>query len=242
MSPQRWKKPGAVVVVFVATLCGTAYWGASRAEPVLPSPSPADPAAALAELRQGNLRYVRSARVLSTDTVHDAARRRDTAETQHPFVTVLCCSDSRVCPEFIFDQRPGSIFEVRNAGNVVDDDVMASLEYAVEHLRIPLIVVLGHKRCGAVQAVCRAGGKPLRHHLAEMQKHMHGVTERVPPGHGNFSGDFLNRMALENARDQSHALLRESPVIRQAVEADGVRLVSGLYDMETGVVSFFDPE
>ena len=89
-----------------------------------------------------------------------------------PFAVILCCSDSRVCPEFIFDQRAGCIFEIRNAGNVVDEDVLASFEYAVEHLHVPLILVLAHKGCGAIEAVCEAGDKPLHDHLKELQMHM----------------------------------------------------------------------
>lgn len=144
----------AVLVVFVGSV---AYWRANKWGEAPASPTPNTPEAALTELRSGNLRYVNSRRTHATDTRHDTDHRHRTAKGQHPFATILCCSDSRVCPEFIFDQRAGSIFEVRNAGNVVDEDVLTSLEYAVEHLHVPLIVILGRKGCGGHRSGVRGG-------------------------------------------------------------------------------------
>src|SRR6516162_8248387 len=97
------------LLVIVATLVGgVGPWGAGRSGLAAATPPPADPEAALNELRAGNLRFTASRRTRSTDTRHDADRRHRTAKGQHPFATVLCCSDSRVCPEFIFDQPAGS--------------------------------------------------------------------------------------------------------------------------------------
>ena len=201
---------------------------------------PNDPDSALQELRQGNLRYVHSCRTLSTDTTHDAEYRHVTAQGQHPFAAVLCCSDSRVCPEFIFDQRPGSIFEVRNAGNVVDEDVLASLEYAVEHLHVPLIVILGHKGCGAIEAVCEAGDHPLHDHLRSLQTHMMGIHSQVIACNHRHDAELVNRISLENAKQQALTVLRDSQPIHTAVQRQEVRLVYGMYDMETGIVEFFE--
>jgi carbonic anhydrase len=136
---------------------------------VLDRPTPADPQAALAEPRAGNARFVSSGRTLSSDTKSDAALRRRLAAGQHPFAAVLCCADSRLCPAFIFDQPPGSLFEIRNAGNVVEYDALASFEYAIEHLHVRLLLVLGHKGCGAVEAVVAAGDAPLHDHLRDLQ-------------------------------------------------------------------------
>src|SRR5688500_3967010 len=153
MKPHPRPKYLPVLVVLIALVGGVAYWSASHGVEAPATPTPTDPEAALTELRSGNLRFVTSRRTHSIDTRHDADHRHRTAKGQHPFSTILCCSDSRVCPEFIFDQRAGTIFEVRNAGNLVDEDVLASLEYAVEYLHVPLIVILGHKGCGAIEAV-----------------------------------------------------------------------------------------
>ena len=136
---------------------------------------PTDPDAVLAALRAGNTRFVASRRTLSSDTKSDAELRHRLVNGQHPFAAVLCCSDSRLCPAFIFDQPAGSIFEIRNAGNVVEDDAMASFEYAVEHLQIRFLLVLGHKGCGAVEAVVDAGDTPLHDHLRDLQQRMKGT-------------------------------------------------------------------
>ena len=168
----RWKKFVLAAIAVVVFVVGVAYWRAGRSERYVGRPAPTDAHAALAELRGGNARFVKSARTLSTDTSHDAEHRHQMAKRQDPFAVILCCSDSRICPDFIFDQRAGSIFEIRNAGNVVDDDVLASFEYAVEHFHVPLLLVLGHKGCGAVHEVIEAGKAPLHGHLQEMQKHM----------------------------------------------------------------------
>jgi carbonic anhydrase len=197
-----------------------------------------DPRAVLAEFKAGNARFVASKRTRSTDTRHDDGWRRRLAKGQHPAAVVLCCADSRICPEFIFDQRIGSSFEIRNAGNVVDEDVLASMEYAVEHLHTPVILVLGHKGCGAIEAVHSAGDQPLHDHLRVLQEHMAGLRDEVLREHGTHTAEFLNHLAEENARQQAVRLLQESPVIRAAVRHGQVAVEVGLYDMETGVVEF----
>lgn len=206
----------------------------------LVSVSPSSPEAALVALSEGNHRFVQSRRVLSTDTRHDAELRQATAHDQHPFVAVLGCSDSRVCPEFIFDQRAGSIFEIRNAGNVVDEDVLASIEFAVEHLHVPLVVVLGHKGCGAIKAVCAAGERPLHSHLRALQMHMQGIHHQVLACQQRYDQAIINHLSLENARQQALAILEESHDVATAVSLGKTRLVYALYDMESGQVEFLD--
>lgn len=109
---------------------------------------------ALELLKEGNARFVSGA---LTPKDHYKEERQKLSEGQHPFAVVLCCSDSRVVPEILFDQQLGDLFVIRNAGNVVDLHVLGSIEYAVEHLGAPLVVVLGHSNCGAVTATCQGG-------------------------------------------------------------------------------------
>ena len=104
---------------------------------------------ALQSLKDGNERFVAGALTPKDDY---ATLREQLSTGQHPFAVVLCCSDSRVAPEIIFDQKLGDLFVIRNAGNVVDKHVLGSIEYAVEHLGTPLVVVMGHSCCGAVTA------------------------------------------------------------------------------------------
>jgi carbonic anhydrase len=228
----------------VAAVCAIVVAGAIYCRPMQfpATTTPTEPDTALAELRSGNARFVNSARTLSTDTSHDAEHRHITAQNQRPFVVILCCSDSRLCPEFIFDQRAGSIFEIRNAGNVVDEDVLGSFEYAVEHLHVPLILVLAHKGCGAIEAVYQARNKPLHDHLHDLQQHMAGIHEQIMDSQGDLSPELSARLGKENARQQALTLMRDSPVLRTAVEEGSADLMSGIYDMETGEVEFFHPQ
>jgi carbonic anhydrase len=207
---------------------------------VLDRATPTDPQAVLAELRAGNARFVSSSRTLSSNTRADAELRRRLVKAQHPFAAMLCCSDSRLCPTFIFDQPPGSIFEIRNAGNVIEDDAMASFEYAVEHLHVRFLLVLGHKGCGAVEAVVSAGDKALHDHLKDLQQRMTVTRAKAMANRGKPAADFLNDLAKKNALEQAATLLKESEPIRSAVRRGEVRLLAGLYDMESGEVAYFD--
>jgi carbonic anhydrase len=227
-----------IVLAAGAGAVGGFAWG--RRGRAFPRPAPATPEAALAELRAGNARYVASHRTLSTDTEYDAEERHELAKGQHPFATVLCCSDSRVCPEFIFDQRAGSIFEVRNAGNVVDDDVMASLEYAVEHLHVRVVLVLGHKGCGAIEAVHAAGDAPLHDHLRALQDHMVCIRPQLKATYHLHTTEVLNELSKANARGQVATLLAESEPLKVAAARGDARVLYGMYDMETGEVEFFE--
>jgi carbonic anhydrase len=229
----------AIGVALTAALAAVVVLPGGRGA-ALARPAPPTPEAALAELRAGNARYVASHRTLSTDTAHDADERRELARGQHPFAAVLGCADSRVCPEFVFDQRPGAMFDIRNAGNVVDDDVMGSLEYAVEHFHVRVVLVLGHKGCGAIEAVHGAGEKPLHDHLRALQDHMACIRPQLRAAHEHTS-EVLNWLSAENARGQAATLLKESEPLNAAVGRGEVRLVSGIYDMETGEVEFFAP-
>ncbi|MFO0792294.1 MAG: carbonic anhydrase [Pirellulales bacterium] len=223
------------VVVVASMFAGTA-WGATSQSASAEPKKKADiePAEALAELQAGNQRFITSSRTKSTDTSHDAARRHELNQGQHPIAAVLCCADSRVSPEFIFDQAPGTLFEIRNAGNVVDDDVIASIEYAVEHLHVPVVVVMGHYKCGAIQAVHDADGKPLPEHLAAIQLHMKDLEAEVHELHADNSQVTLNRISADNAVAQTKALLAQCKVLREAVEKKQVRVVTMEYDLESG--------
>jgi carbonic anhydrase len=235
--PLRLLTGTAIVAVGTLVLAsGTGHDG----DGTEPQAKPADPNAVLAELRTGNARFVSSQRTLSSDTKSDAALRRKLAKGQHPFAAVLCCSDSRLCPAFIFDQPAGSIFEIRNAGNVVEDDAMASFEYAVEHLHVHFLLVLGHKGCGAVEAVVDAGDKPLHDHLRDLQQRMTRTYKRAVAAHGKPTSDFLNGLAKDNALEQAATLLKKSKPIGAAIRRGEVRLMAGMYDMESGAVEYHD--
>lgn len=174
---------------------------------------------ALILLKDGNARFV-SGNLAPKD--HYTEDRLKLSEGQHPFAVVLCCSDSRVAPEILFDQQLGDLFVIRNAGNVVDEDVLGSIEYAVEHLESPLVVVLGHSSCGAVTATCQ--GEELPGHLVDIAKH-------IRP---SISSDCcINDNARRHAERMAQ-LIRENPIVDHL----NVKVVAAFYDIASGVVEW----
>ena len=200
---------------------------------------PTDPKAVLKELEAGNARFVASGRTRSADTRQDAAARKQLVKGQHPIAAVLCCADSRAAPEFVFDQGIGRLFVIRNAGNLVGADVLATLDYGVEHLHIPLVVVMGHTGCGAIAAVNAAGDKALPGNFKSFQDKMADLRPLLKKP-AETTPEFLDKLAGANARYQAARLLRQSEVIRDAVKKKHAAVVVGLYDLGTGVVTFLD--
>src|SRR5436190_651799 len=147
--------------------------------------------AALTKLKEGNARFVGSKVSQGKPT---AVRRAETAQAQHPFAIILGCADSRTAPEIVFDQTIGDLFVVRNAGNLVDDHALGSIEYAVEHLGARLIVVLGHERCGAVSAALAGDTAP--GYLLPVVRDIQPAVQAVKVK----SGDATQLAVAENAR------------------------------------------
>src|SRR5215813_3306019 len=147
--------------------------------------------AALAKLKEGNARFANSKVSSSKPT---AARRTETAQGQHPYAIVLGCADSRTAPEIVFDQNIGDLFVVRTAGNLVDDHALGSIEYAVEHLGARLIVVLGHQRCGAVEAAMASDTAP--GHVESLVRDIQPAVQAVK----GKPGDATDLAIAENAR------------------------------------------
>jgi carbonic anhydrase len=236
-----WQIRSALIGLVLAVIAGPIIWALivhPSPSQTVPEPPLTDPAAIFAELEAGNARFVASHRVRSIDTQSDAANRLKLEKTQQPFVLLLTCSDSRIGPEFAFDQHIGSIFVVRNAGNVVENVGLGSLEYGVEHLHTSVLVVLGHKGCGAIKAVNAAGDEPLPHHLKDLQQHMAGLKPSLRPKDADDA--FLSTLTEINARQQAAQLLAQSEVLRKAVETKQLIVAAALYDLESGEVKFLD--
>ena len=174
---------------------------------------------ALQSLKSGNERFVTGN--LSNKSSY-AEDRKALCAGQHPFAVVLCCSDSRVAPEIIFDQKLGDLFVIRNAGNIVDEEVLGSIEYAVEHLESPLVVVMGHSACGAVTATYHGGD--LTGHIADLAKHIRPsiVSECCVD-------DNARRHAQQMAR-----LIEEDPIVHHV----GAKVVAAFYDLQSGKVEW----
>jgi carbonic anhydrase len=196
-----------------------------------PAPNAIAPADALARLQQGNARYVANAPANKDYSAGRAAR----VNAQYPIAAIVGCADSRVSPELAFDQGPGDLFVVRVAGNFVNDDGLASLEYGVKFLGVPLIVVLGHTNCGAVSAVVKAieQGTSLPGHLPELVRAIRPAVE-IARSHGH--GDLIADTTIENVRLNANRLRVSRPLIGEYVKAGKVRVVGGVYDLASGAV------
>lgn len=218
---KRIALPLLAVGIALASIGFQTVW--AKAPPGTTQPTPE----ALVFLTEGNKRFYlnQSSHPHQTHEQLVALSR-----TQHPFVAVLGCSDSRVPPEIIFDQGLGDIFDIRVAGNVVDPVVLGSLEYAVEHLNVPLIFVLGHERCGAIQAT-------LDHE--NPHNHINTIIRSIAPAikHSKNSSEQAAKLNVTRVLQQ----ISESPVFRKRLESGQLQLVGGYYHLDSGEVEVLLP-
>jgi len=185
------------------------------------------PSSALKKLMAGNQRYMEQKR-----TFPDQARSRivEVAQGQHPFATILACSDSRVAPEIIFDQGLGDLFDIRVAGNFLDDVVLGNIEYATLELGVPLLVILGHERCGVVKAAL--DGKALPGHLSTLVAAIKPVVDSTK----GQTGDAWDNAVRANVKMNVNKLQSSSPILAEAVKAGKLKVVGARYDLDSGKV------
>lgn len=200
----------------------------------LPIP-PLSAKVSLNRLRVGNRRFATS-RMTHTDQT--PARVRAVAQKQTPFAIILACADSRVSPEVIFDQGIGDLFVHRVAGNIIDDALLGSIEYGVEHLGAPLIMVLGHERCGAVSATVdavKSNSKPAEHILTLVDAIWPVVT--AVQAQNKPAADLVENVVTANARWTAHQILTRSDIVHEKVAAEKVGIVAARYDLDQGQVT-----
>lgn len=204
----------------------------SRGRAAEPAANAISPAEALDRLKAGNARY-RAGEFNERDYFADRAAR---ASAQYPIVAVLACADSRVPPEIVFDKGPGEVFVVRDAGNVVSKYGLASIEYAVAVLNVPLILVLGHSNCGAVSAALQSVRErsKLPGHLPEL---VEAIQPAVNEAHGKHPSDLLAATINENVRLGMRELKTRSDLIGDAIKSGKVGIQGGVYDLATGNVN-----
>ena len=179
---------------------------------------------ALERLKQGNANYV-----ADKENVDVSKEIRDQLVSgQSPYAIILSCADSRVVPESIFDANAGEIFVLRVAGNIANTSTIASIEYAVAHLGTKLILVLGHESCGAVTAALAGGdnGYNLNH-----------LCAHIVPAIAASESQEVNDVVKVNATKNAEALSQRSDIINNAL-GDGLEIVSGYYNLGSGVVDF----
>lgn len=192
------------------------------------------PDEALAKLKEGNAKYVAAPQLCEAEL---GKRREEVAKGQAPWATVLTCADSRVPPELLFGGlNLGELFVCRNAGNMADTATMGTIEYGAEHLGSPLIVVLGHERCGAVAAACEVAekGTKLPGSIGPM------VDAIVPAAKAMMGkdGDFVANVVRESAKMTADKIGSQSEIVSHLVKEGKVKIVYATYDLDTGVVEF----
>jgi carbonic anhydrase len=185
------------------------------------------PDQALKNLFDGNARYVLSRAIHPDQTT---ARRIEVAAGQHPFAVILGCADSRVPPELIFDQGLGDLFVVRVAGNIASPEILGSIEYAVEHLGIPLVMVLGHEKCGAVKATADHERGDV--HVGTLVKAIEPAVEEAR----KQKGDLIHNAVACNVRRAVQIIRTATPTMKGLVAAGKLKVIGADYDLATGKV------
>ena len=197
---------------------------------------------ALQRLQEGNQRFVADLRGDGTET--SGARRHALVFDQAPFAIILGCSDSRVPAEIVFDQGLGDLFVIRVAGNVVAASQIGSIEFAAERFGTRLVVVLGHTRCGAVQATLEELDRP----SATRSPNLHSIVDRIRPAVETLMetdlrrqpADLMRHAVRANIRASVNQLRHGSHILEQLIAREGLLVVGAEYALETGVVDFFD--
>lgn len=197
---------------------------------------------ALERLREGNRRFV--AGVRSIDSLISQTRLSELVSGQAPFAIILGCSDSRVPAEIIFDQGLGDLFVIRVAGNIVASSQVGSIEFAAERFGTPLVVVLGHSHCGAVQATLDELTRPKEN----QSRNLRSIVDRIRPSVEalletdiRYNPEALLRQSVRaNVRVSANHLRYGSEVLEQLIEKEKLLVVCAEYSLETGIVDFFD--
>jgi carbonic anhydrase len=185
----------------------------------------------ITKLTQGNERFVND-----KTTPKDFGRERnELLAGQKPYAIILTCSDSRVPPEYIFDESLGQLFVIRDAGNVINPDVLGSIEYAVEHLHSHMLVIMGHEKCGAVKAALDGGKLP---------PNIGAIAYKIKPAikkaklKSRDEDEILLEATKENVINQINASLKGSSIIKEAYEKGELKIYEAFYNLHTGKVDF----
>jgi carbonic anhydrase len=193
------------------------------------------PSLALDYLKEGNQRFVENLRAHR----NLLEQVNETAEGQYPFATILSCIDSRTSAELIFDQGLGDIFSVRVAGNVVNDDILGSMEFACKVAGSKLLVVLGHSKCGAIVSACKH--VVMGNITVLLSKIQPAVRKIESTGADIESEEAVQLVAEENVHESIRHILQRSTILAEMVKNGEIGIVGGMYDVESGCVEFFEP-
>ena len=194
------------------------------------------PAMALSLLQEGNKRFVNNLKV-NRNLLQQA---NETSDGQHPFAVILSCIDSRTSVELIFDQGLGDVFSIRIAGNIINEDILGSMEFGCKVAGAKVIVVSGHNKCGAIKGACdHVEMGNLTALLSKIQPAIYD-EKTVIAQRNSHNSDFVEKVAAINVKRTVHAIMERSPILKEMIEAATIGIVGGTHNITTGEVSFYD--
>ncbi len=194
------------------------------------------PSMALDLLKEGNKRFVNNLKV-NRNLLQQA---NETSDGQHPFAVILSCIDSRTSAELIFDQGLGDVFSVRIAGNIINEDILGSMEFGCKVAGAKIIVVLGHSKCGAVKGAC--DHVEMGNLTALLSKILPAVYDEktIDVDRNSGNDEFVEKVAAINVIRTVHAVIERSPILKEMIEKEEIKIVGGTHDISTGQVTFFE--
>ena len=194
------------------------------------------PAMAIDLLREGNKRFVNNLKI-NRNLLQQA---NETTDGQHPFAVILSCIDSRTSAELIFDQGLGDIFSVRIAGNIINEDILGSMEFGCKVAGSKIIVVLGHRSCGAVKGAC--DHVEMGNLTALLTKLRPAVDDETATkeNRNSSNADFVENVAEINVKRTVKSIMERSPILRDMIVNGEIGIVGGMHDIATGEVTFYD--
>ncbi|RDU24160.1 carbonic anhydrase [Anaerosacchariphilus polymeriproducens] len=234
------RKYCAILMVMIMAISMCACGKTQKVEAVFKDQTTDNAADALNILKQGNKRYIEGK--MENFDLGDT-KRKELVKGQKPFAVVITCSDSRVVPEYIFDQGLGDLFVIRVAGNVIDTDEMASIEYGVEHAGAKLVVLLGHENCGAITAAVEAKEQPSK----QDTKSIHELLTKINPSVEKAEAlnlkdkDSLIDKAIDfNIEAGVKELKESSEILKKGIEDKDVQVIGAKYILDSGEVTWFE--
>jgi carbonic anhydrase len=193
------------------------------------------PGKALELLKEGNKRFVNNLKI-NRNLLQQA---NDTSDGQHPFAVILSCIDSRTSAELIFDQGLGDIFSVRIAGNIINEDILGSMEFGCKIAGAKMIIVLGHTKCGAVKGACDQ--VEMGNLTALLSKIRPAVDDEKTTRQNRTAsnGEFVEKVAVINVKRTVRAIMERSAILKEMIQSGQIGIVGGTHDITTGRVEFF---
>jgi carbonic anhydrase len=196
------------------------------------------PAKSIELLKEGNKRFVNNLKI-NRNLLQQV---NETSDGQHPFAFILSCIDSRTSAELIFDQGLGDIFSCRIAGNILNEDILGSMEFACKVAGAKVIVVLGHTKCGAIKGACDNVQLGNLSSLLSKVKPAIDAETSTKQNRNASNGEFVENVAALNVRQTLMQIPAQSPIIAELIKNGEIALIGGMYNVETGVVRFYETD